>query len=43
MDALHKLVSFQSGAVSALPQVLVLCAAAGIVGLVAVSRFRYQA
>ncbi len=43
MDALHKLVSFQSGAASALPQVLVLCAAAAVVGLVAVSRFRYQA
>jgi ABC-type multidrug transport system permease subunit len=42
MDALHKLISFESGAASALPQILLLCAATAVVGLLAVRRFRYD-
>lgn len=42
MDALHKLISFESGALSALPHVAVLFAAAVVVTLLAVNRFRYE-
>lgn len=42
MDAMHKLVSFQSGAASALPHVAVLFAAAFAVGCLASRRFRFQ-
>jgi ABC-type multidrug transport system permease subunit len=42
MDALHKLISFQAGAASAVPQVLTLTAAALVVGYLAVRRFSYQ-
>ncbi len=42
MDALHKLISFQSGAMSALPQFLILTVASLVVGWLAVRQFRYQ-
>ncbi len=42
MDALHKLISFQSGAASALPQVAILLAATIVIGAFAVKRFQYQ-
>ena len=42
MDALHRLISFESGALSALPHVAALLGAALIVALLAVNRFRYQ-
>jgi hypothetical protein len=42
MDALHKLISFQSGALSALPNVIVLLIASGVVAWLATRRFRYQ-
>jgi ABC-type Na+ efflux pump permease subunit len=42
MDAMHRLISFQSGAASALPHTLVLLAAALVVGWQAARRFRYQ-
>lgn len=42
MDALHKLVSFEAGPLSALPHVAVLLAGAAIVLLLAVRSFRYQ-
>jgi len=42
MDALHKLISFQSGAASALPQVAVLLIATFVVASLAVRRFQYQ-
>ncbi len=42
MDALHKLISFESGAMSALPHVAVLLTAALVVTLLAVNRFRYE-
>ncbi len=42
MDALHKLISFQSGAMSALPQFAILVVAALVVGWAAVRQFRYQ-
>jgi ABC-type multidrug transport system permease subunit len=42
MDALHKLISFQSGAAAAVPQVLILVVAALLVGALAVRRFQYQ-
>ncbi len=42
MDALHKLISFQSGAMSALPQFLILIVASLVVGWLAVRQFRYQ-
>ncbi len=42
MDALHKLVSFQAGAASALPHTIALWVSALIVGIIAVNRFRYQ-
>ena len=42
MDALHKLISFQSGAASALPNVAILLAASLVVAALAVRRFRYE-
>ena len=42
MDALHKLISFESGAVSAIPHVAALFTAAILVTLLAVNRFRYD-
>lgn len=41
MDALHKLISFQSGAASALPQLAIIVAATVVVAALAVNRFRY--
>ena len=42
MDALHKLMSFQAGAASAVPGVLMLIAAALVFGVLAARRFRYE-
>lgn len=42
MDAMHRLISFRSGAASALPHVLVLFTAAFLVGALAARRFRFQ-
>jgi ABC-type transport system involved in multi-copper enzyme maturation permease subunit len=42
MDALHKLISFQAGAASALPHVLVISAAALLIGCVGARRFQFQ-
>ncbi len=42
MDAMHKLISFQSGAASALPQVGLLAAGTIVLGLLAAKRFQYQ-
>lgn len=42
MDALHKLISFESGAFSALPHVMALATATVIVAMLAVNRFRYE-
>jgi len=42
MDALHKLISFQAGAASALPQLLILVAATVAVGSLAVKYFQYE-
>jgi len=42
MDALHKLISFQSGAASAVPQLVVLLLATLLIAAVAVRQFRYQ-
>ena len=42
MDALHKLISFQAGAMSALPNVLLLVAGAAVFGVLAARRFRYE-
>lgn len=42
MDALHNLISFEAGAMSAVPHTLVLLAAAAVVGALAVNRFRYD-
>jgi len=41
MDALHKLISFQSGAASAVPQILIIVAATLVVAALAVNRFKY--
>ncbi len=41
MDALHKLISFQSGAASALPQLAIIVTATLVVAALAVNRFRY--
>ncbi len=41
MDALHKLISFQAGAVAAIPQLLSLLAAAVAMGWLAVRQFEY--
>jgi ABC-2 type transport system permease protein len=42
MDALHKLISFQSGPASVLPHLAALLATTLIVGWVAARRFRFQ-
>lgn len=42
MNALHKLISFQSGAASALPQLAILLAATLAVAAFAVKRFQYE-
>jgi len=42
MDALHKLISFESGAMSAIPHVAALLTAALLVTLLAVNRFKYE-
>ncbi len=42
MDALHKLISFEAGAFSAVPHTLVLLVAAVVVGSLAINRFRYE-
>lgn len=42
MDALHKLISFQAGAMSVVPNVLMLAAAAVVLGVLAARRFRYE-
>lgn len=41
MDALHKLISFDAGAMSALPQLLILLASATLVGWYAGRKFRF--
>jgi ABC-type multidrug transport system permease subunit len=41
MDALHKLISFQSGAASALPQLAIILLATLAVAALAVNRFKY--
>ena len=42
MDALHKLISFEAGALSAVANFVTLTIAALAVGALAVNRFRYQ-
>ena len=42
MDALHKLISFQAGAASVIPNVLMLVAAAVVFGMLAARRFQYD-
>ena len=42
MDALHKLISFQSGAAAAVPNVVTLLLGAIVVGWLAVRSFRYE-
>ena len=42
MDALHKLISFEAGAASAVPYVITLLLGALIVAAIAVKRFRYE-
>jgi len=42
MDALHKLISFQSGAASALPQVAILVVATIAMATLAVRKFQYE-
>lgn len=42
MDALHKLISFQAGADSAIPNILLLLVAAAVFGGLAVRRMRYE-
>ena len=42
MDALHKLISFQAGAASAIPQLVILIVATVAVGALAVKRFQYE-
>ena len=42
MDALHKLISFQSGPASALPQLAIIVAATLLVTALAVNRFQYE-
>ena len=41
MDALHKLISFQAGAASVLPNIAMLLVAAAMFGWLAVRNFRY--
>lgn len=42
MDALHKLISFQSGVASVIPNVVILLVATAVFGWLAVRRFSYQ-
>jgi len=42
MDALHKLISFQSGAASAMPQVVILVVATIVMATLAVRKFQYE-
>ena len=42
MDALHKLISFEAGAASAVPYVITLLLGALVVAAIAVKRFRYE-
>ncbi len=42
MDALHKLISFQAGAASVIPNIAMLLIAAAVFGSLAVRRFRYE-
>jgi ABC-2 type transport system permease protein len=42
MDAMHKLISFQSGAASAIPQVAILLLATVVLSAMAAKRFQYQ-
>jgi ABC-type transport system involved in multi-copper enzyme maturation permease subunit len=42
MDAMHKLISFQSGAASAIPQVAILLLATVVLTAMAAKRFQYQ-
>jgi len=42
MDALHKLISFEAGAMSAVPNVAALLVGALVVTVLAINRFRYE-
>ena len=42
MNALHKLISFQAGAMSVIPNVLLLLAGTAVFGVLAARRFRYE-
>ena len=42
MDALHKLISFQAGAASVIPNIAMLVLATVVFGWLAVRRFRYE-
>jgi ABC-type Na+ efflux pump permease subunit len=42
MDALHKLISFEAGAMAALPQVVTMLVASLFVAALAINRFRYE-
>jgi energy-coupling factor transporter ATP-binding protein EcfA2 len=42
MDALHNLISFQAGAMSVVPNVVMLVGAAVVFGVLAARRFRYE-
>ena len=42
MNALHKLISFQAGPMSVIPNVLLLIAGTVVLGVLAVRRFRYE-
>jgi hypothetical protein len=42
MDAMHKLISFQSGALSVLPELALLLAATAAIALFAAKKFQYQ-
>jgi len=42
MDAMHKLISFQSGAASVIPQLLLLLVATALIVMLAARRFQYQ-
>jgi ABC-type multidrug transport system permease subunit len=42
MDALHKLISFQAGPASVIPNVTMLLLAAALFGWLAIRRFRYE-
>jgi len=42
MDALHKLISFQAGPASVIPNIVMLLAATAVFGVLAVRRFNYE-